>query len=48
MERFLIFHVRAGLLKEKAKKSPNQETDLGNMGPLEDLNDTKLVLSENE
>ena len=30
---------------EEAKKSPNQETVLGNRGPLEALNDTKLKLN---
>jgi hypothetical protein len=30
------------------KKSPNQETGLGNRGRLKDLYDTKLVLSEHE
>jgi hypothetical protein len=29
-----------------AKKSLNQETGLGNMGPLEALNDTKLILND--
>ena len=28
------------------KKSPNQETGLGNRGPLEALNDTKLILND--
>ena len=31
-----------------AKKSPNQETGLGNRGPLEALNDTKLVLNKHD
>ena len=31
-----------------SKKSPNQETGLGNMGRLTVLNDTKLVLNEHE
>ena len=31
--------------RETAKKSPNQETVLGNRGPLEVLNDTKLILN---
>ena len=30
------------------KKSPNQETGLGNRGRLKVLNDTKLVLNEHE
>ena len=35
---------RAGVLKETAKKIPNQETGLGNRGPLEALNDKKMGL----
>ena len=35
------------LLESKSKsKSPNQETALGNRGPLEALNDTKLILND--
>ena len=30
------------------KKSPSQETGLENRGPLEFLNDTKLLLNEHE
>ena len=30
---------------KKRQKSPNQETGLGNRGPLEILNDTKLILN---
>ena len=29
-----------------SKKSPNQETGLGNRGPLEALNDIKLILND--
>ena len=29
-----------------AKKSPNQETDLENMGLLQELNDTMLILND--
>ena len=31
---------------KKRQKSPNQETGLGNRGPLEILNDTKLILND--
>ena len=34
--------------KELRKKSLNQETGLGNMGPLEALNDVKLILNDSE
>ena len=34
---------RAVLLYEMAKKSPGQETGLGNRGRMKVLNDTKLV-----
>ena len=33
---------------KKRQKSPNQETDFGNMERLKVLNDTKLVLNEHE
>ena len=33
---------------EEAKKSPNQETVLGNRGHLKVLNDTKLFINEHE
>ena len=36
----------ANLLKEAVKKSPNQETGLGNKGRLKVLNDTKLILND--
>ena len=32
--------------KKWQKKSINQETGLGNMGPLEALNDTKLIVND--
>ena len=32
--------------KKWQKKGPNQETGLGNRGPLEALNDTKLILND--
>ena len=35
---------KAGFAVRNGKKSPNQETGLGNKGPLEALNDTKLIL----
>ena len=38
--------VRADLLLEAAKKSPNQETGLGNRGHLKVLNDAKLILND--
>ena len=40
--------VRADLLLEAAKKSPNQETGLGNRGHLKVMNDTKFDLNEHE
>ena len=37
--------IRAALFVRSDKKSPNQETGLGNRGHLKVLNDTKLVLT---
>ena len=37
---------RPGLLLETVKQSPNPETGLVNRGPLEALNDTKLILND--
>ena len=34
--------------KKRQKKSPNQETGLGNSERLKVLNDTKLILNEHE
>ena len=36
------------LAVRSGKKSPNQETGLGNRGRLKVLNDTKLILNEPE
>ena len=43
LQKQSVFRPRAGLLWETAKKSPNQETGLGNKGHLKVLNNTKLV-----
>ena len=41
-------HVRhqSRFVVRNGKKSPNQGTDLGNRGPLEPLNDAKLILND--
>ena len=44
----IFVQIRAVLLQEAAKKSPNQEIVLENRGRLKVLNDTKLVLNEHE
>ena len=42
----LSFKYYSNLAVRGDKKSPNQETDLGNRGCLKVLNDTKLVLND--
>ena len=44
--RDTISPTRAGLLSEMAKKSANREAGLRNRGPLEALNNTKLILND--
>ena len=43
----LIYYIsfQSWFAVKNSKKSPNQETALGNRGILDDLNDTKLVLN---